>query len=291
MHHVARSEKSANGAMRSRIDELVAMLVITVAVGLSACAGTSAPGTSNAGVSPAVLEGGPQSSTPPNGTLLISDTDKAAVAGLNQWLHMFSSSQSTTVTPCDEISLAGCKTFGASWQVTATIAIDDIAKVGGHRMNGADILTGAASSPTNFIKATVQMRNGNKQKANVPDFTATIEVRRISATIGPPDTLTAADLANGFTYKGAVVITLVNRYAVSPNATPSAYVDDQISVSLTIQNGQAQVVVGGHLSDTWLQGDTGTFSTHAGYIYYPTKAFKQAEDCASVLARGSQCYS
>jgi hypothetical protein len=169
-------------------------------------------------------------------------------------------------------------------------------------MNGAEIVTGATSSQTSFIKATVQFHDGNPEKfgdtgggthdplRRIPDFNATVELRQISATISPSDTLSAADQANGFTYKGGIKLTFVSRYAMPANASPFPYNDDGAVFSLIIQNGQAQVAGGNLVASGVYQVSQMNFgSTHTATIYYAAGVFARVEDCASAQSQGSAC--
>jgi hypothetical protein len=303
MQKTAQLGQSETGTARTRIAAWAALLLIPAAVALSACGGTNPTATASPSEGSAV--GSPQPSTSPAGQQVGSDIDKAAAVAVNQWLQMFSSSQTDTVTPCatpDLTVASGCRTLGTSWQATATIAIADLAKVGGHTMNGADIVSGTASSQTNFIKATVQFRDGNPEKfgdtaggtheplMRIPDFTATVELRQISVTVSPSDALSGADQANGFTYKGSVKLTFVSRYAMPANATPLPYSDDGAVLSLIIQNGQAQTAGGKAVASTVYQVSQMSFaSTHTANIFYPAAVFARAEGCASAQSQGSAC--
>jgi hypothetical protein len=189
------------------------------------------------------------------------------LAAVSRWLEMLNSTQTAeSPRPSDD---------GLKYKATATIAMVDRSKVEGHPMTAADIVSGAATQ-SNFIKATVDLRSNASGKAGyLPDFTGTVEIRQIAATLAPSDTLSAADQANGITYRGSVALTFISRYTPSQQSVPTQYKDDKAFFSVTAQNGQ--IIIHPSL--------TGYFSLVGEHqatppIFYPAEAFVSLENCA-----------
>jgi hypothetical protein len=141
-----------------------------------------------------------------------------AVAAICDWLQMFASTQSYVSNEKNP--------DGTNYTATATIAISDIAKVEGHTMTAMDIADGAASSIQAYIVAAFKLHDNARRGATVPysphlrDINATVELRQIAATVSPSESLTAADQANGVTYRGSVALTFNSHYAFE-GFTPS----------------------------------------------------------------------
>ena len=144
-------------------------------------------------------------------------------------------------------------------------------------MTAADIVSGRAASQRNFLRATLQLHTNRAPGevlptailTNLPDFTGVVEVRQIAAAITPSDTLSAADQANGITYRGSVELTFVSRYGPAQNSVPTQYADDTASIAVTVQNRQITVAtpVAAAQSLTGLR------------IFYPAHVFVSLEQC------------
>jgi hypothetical protein len=201
-----------------------------------------------------------------------------AVAAICDWLQMFASTQSYVSNEKNP--------DGTNYTATATIAISDIAKVEGHTMTAMDIADGAASSIQAYIVAAFKLHDNARRGATVPysphlrDINATVELRQIAATVSPSESLTAADQANGVTYRGSVALTFNSHYAFE-GFTPLPYQGDRFTYLVVFQNGQAQLRDSSGYSS--LAGGTGTT------IRYPADVFSRVEKCVSQFSDPRQC--
>jgi hypothetical protein len=240
---------------------------------MSACGGATANGTVTQSGSPkAKIADSPEANTAPTGQQLSLPADKAAAAAVDKWLQLFNSTQSQTTTDTSDAPLPEEADTGATWQQTANLSVDGITKVGGRSMTGADIVGGAASSPTNFIKATIHFHDNNPHtRYRQADFTASIEVRQIVASVSTSAVLSAADQANGITYSGSVELTFISRCANPATGTPIPFADGRFGIGLTLQNGQAQVTLdNSYQPDPPVAGPFDPIDT-TGKIRYPVR--------------------
>lgn len=233
-----------------------ALAVLLTGCGATNAGVVSSPPSSTAGsVNQQLISPSPQQ---------LSNLAKGAGTGVNQWLQMFKSTQ-TSADP-----------YGSTYKRTATINIIDISKVGGHVMTAGDLVSGAASSQTDFIKATLLVQDNAPagDSYHHPDFTSTVELKQISVLIGQSDDLSPADLANGITYRGTVSLAFIGRYTAPNGSTPLAYKDDGYQFGLVVQNGQPQITP---ISFYWIW-DEATRSGGAE-IVYPAEVFERADLC------------